>query len=245
MKILGLLLTVGAAAALAAGQEPFQLQTYQPSTSFQSSSATASASTSSPSTWSTKNWLDRSAYMGYLGFGFSEPVGTTHNRLNTGWNFVAGFGPRLGRYFSLPVDFTYQHNSAAHFLQTGGSVPISGNMRLWSLSLNPRVDVPISHMVDWYATVGYGLYNRREQITQTTVVTGVFCDPWWGFCSVAPVAGNAIVGEHSVYNGGFNFGTGFAFGPPHAKFFAEVRYDYMYTSPVRTEMLPVTFGVRF
>lgn len=183
----------------------------------------------------------------YLGGGFAPPIATTHKRLKTGWNAIAGFGPRLGGGFELPLDFAFQRYSAKDSLQPSGQAPIGGNMRMWSLTLNPTYEVATSDG-GIYFTVGGGLYNRRFQITQATLVNGTFCDPFWGFCSPVVTSATVVLGSQSVYKGGWNVGTGFTFGPEHIthlKFFAEVRYHYMYTSPVRTETLPITFGIRW
>ncbi|MGH9481529.1 MAG: hypothetical protein ACRD1L_05500 [Terriglobales bacterium] len=227
-----------AAAICATGQNAIQtaVATQTPSTA---------AIQTNPAQTAPSSWTDLGSYVGYLGFGFGPPVATIHNRVNTGWNFIAGFGPRLGGGFELPVDFTFQRYGAKDSIQVSGRTPISGNMKMWSLTLNPTYELVTAHNFGWYATVGYGLYNRRIQVTQATLVGGIFCDPFWGFCSPGVVPATAVLGSHSVYNGGWNFGSGFTFGPPRMKFFAEVRYHFMYTSPVRTETLPITFGVRW
>jgi len=50
------------------------------------------------------------------------------------------------------------------------------------------------------------------------------------------VPGNS--GEHLNVGGGVMFGS-------HTKFFAEVRYHHMFTTNAATEIIPLTFGIRW
>ena len=47
---------------------------------------------------------------------------------------------------------------------------------------------------------------------------------------------------------GLNIGGGVSMrlrGDSNVKFFAEARYHYIFTNPIRTTVLPVTFGLRW
>ena len=179
---------------------------------------------------------------GYFGAGFTTPVGTVSDRLNTGWDFVFGAGYRVNKHFSLPIDFTAQGSSAT-VLQD--KTPISGNMLLYSFTLNPTYEIQTHSPVGFYVTGGYGIYARRLQLTSTDLASGFYCDPWWGFCYPGLVPAEVVLGQNWTYKGGFNVGGGITFGSPGARFFAEMRYHYVFTTNVRTEMIPVAFGIRF
>jgi hypothetical protein len=67
----------------------------------------------------------------------------------------------------------------------------------------------------------------------------------FGFFNV-PFVGNQVLASYSVNRPGFDFGAGVNLGSKwRAKFFAEARYNRMFTSYGVTDYVPVTFGVRF
>ena len=181
-------------------------------------------------------------FVAYGGGGFTSPVSDVSQRLNTGWNVMAGGGLRLNRYFSLPIDFSYQGLDATVF---NDSTRIGGNMRMWSFTLNPTFEYNTRSGFGGYATGGYGVYSRRLELTATDFDLAGYCDPWWGYCYPVVVDSNTVLRENTTYKGGFNVGGGLTFGPPKYRFFAEARYHYMFTRDIRTTTIPVAFGVRF
>jgi hypothetical protein len=77
-------------------------------------------------------------------------------------------------------------------------------------------------------------------------VTGF--DPFFGVFFPAAVPSNTVLGSFTQDKGGWNVGAGVSVrvkADSNAKFYAESRYHYIYTTPVRTSMLPVTFGFRW
>jgi hypothetical protein len=62
-----------------------------------------------------------------------------------------------------------------------------------------------------------------------------------------PVLTNQVLASYSVNKPGVNGGIGLSFGGyKRAKFYAEARYHRMFLGGDRhTDILPVTFGVRF
>jgi hypothetical protein len=182
---------------------------------------------------------------GYVGGGFTNPVRDTADRADRGWNIVAGVGPRIVEGFSLMADFSYQSTGLKSFQGIVPEAPFDANARIWSLTLNPTFEVGVTKVVGAYATAGYGLYNRRLQLTRADIGAQTFCDYWYGVCYDQAVPVATILGETSTYKGGFNVGGGLTLGFPKAKFFAEARYHRMFTRGIDTETLPVSFGVRW
>ena len=79
------------------------------------------------------------------------------------------------------------------------------------------------------------------------------CDPYWLICYPAAVSTDAIVGDRSSTDFGFNFGGGLTFGHA-AKFYVEARYHYVWGPKItaagteystNAQYFPITFGVRF
>jgi hypothetical protein len=61
------------------------------------------------------------------------------------------------------------------------------------------------------------------------------------------VPANQVIGRFSQNTGGVNIGGGFdiALGHTGTKFFTEARYHWIDTSRHATEIVPVTFGLRW
>ena len=73
-------------------------------------------------------------------------------------------------------------------------------------------------------------------------------DPFFGVIYPAAIPTNIILGSFTQNNGGQNIGGGITVrvsGDSNASFFVETRYHYVFTTPVRTAVLPVTFGFRW
>jgi hypothetical protein len=77
---------------------------------------------------------------------------------------------------------------------------------------------------------------------------GVICDPywsWWYGCTIGSV--NIITGSRSANAFGENIGGGLTFrlGESHAKIYTEIRYHHASYDKVSTQLLPLTFGIRW
>jgi opacity protein-like surface antigen len=180
-----------------------------------------------------------------VGAGFSFPVGTTANHNKMGFNFVASGGPRFNPRLSLSLDFSLHYfNLKNSFTDpvTGVDLSLGSDMRMWSLTLNPSYEFIKKERLSAYATGGYGLYNRRLLLAATGAVPAVACDQFWEVCvSSGP---QMVTGNPSPYKGGFNAGGGVAFGATN-KFFVEARYHRMFTANAPTQIIPLTFGIRW
>lgn len=181
------------------------------------------------------------------GAGFSSPVQSAGNSLNTGWNldFRGGYNP--GRHLDADLDFNYNHfglTSAAlkRFGEPDGSVSV------WSLTFQPALHLlPRQSAVNAYATAGFGIFDRNLTLTQPTVLTTIVCDPFFG-CFPVSYGANQIVASFSTVKPGFNTGAGLEFRLPdtRAKLFAEARYQRMFTTHGNDlSYVPVTFGIRW
>jgi hypothetical protein len=98
--------------------------------------------------------------------------------------------------------------------------------------------------ISGYVTGGYGIFARNFQLTRPSVGTTVVCDPFWYWCGTAIVPVDVVLGSHTTWKQGWNGGLGVEMGG-HVKFFAEARYMWVATPRIRSEAIPVTFGVRF
>ena len=115
-----------------------------------------------------------------------------------------------------------------------------GSVRTWGFTLDPVFHVAKEGPADFYVTGGGGIYHRNVDFTQPMALNGMPADPWFG-----NYAGTAT--SFGQYKGGIDGGVGFAvkLGASRLKLFAEARYHHIYTRPVATDMIPVTFGFRW
>jgi len=85
-------------------------------------------------------------------------------------------------------------------------------------------------------------------LTEPTIATVTLFDPFIGVFFPAAVPANTVLGSFTQNKGGLNIGAGVEVrvkGDSKTKIFAESRYHYIYTSPRATQILPVTFGLRW
>ena len=119
-----------------------------------------------------------------------------------------------------------------------------GNLNVFSATINPVVHLMPGKPVDVYITGGGGFYHQYQNFTQPTVLYGTGFNPFFGFYPVA-VGANVVVASYSVNKPGIDIGGGVSFGNKwHGKFFAEARYNRIFTGTYYTDFIPVTFGFR-
>jgi hypothetical protein len=181
------------------------------------------------------------------GAGFTEPVRTTGPNADIGWNATAAAGVNVVSHVGLVGEFGFNDLGLSSRGLSLAGVP-GGSMRVYSgtgeliLRLNPR------GRMDAYAIGGGGWYRRTLEFTAPTTTVTTFLDPFLGLLFPASVPANVVVGSMTQDKPGFNVGMGVSWRlseNSHAKLYAEARYHQIYTDPVRTTLVPVTFGLRW
>lgn len=183
-----------------------------------------------------------------LGAGFNGPIGNDKPYITWGGNLTAGAGVHFNKRFSLLAEYQFIDNKLpGAFVAAGGGT--SGDAHIWSLTLDPVIDLFPKRTYSAYLTGGGGFYRK---VTSFTV--DVCCD-FYGY--EVPELAN----HFSSNQGGLNFGFGATrrlggvYGDGTMKLFGEVRYLDVktpefnsFTGPTpmgATELIPVTFGVRW
>jgi hypothetical protein len=177
------------------------------------------------------------------GAGFTTPVGNTGRNLDTGWNIRGGAGVNFTSYLGVMLDAGYDsmgvNSGVLTNLGYGG-----GNVKVFSLTLDPIIHLVPKGPVDLYVTGGGGYYRQSQDFTQPGLSTVPGFDPFFGFFPVT-VPTNIVVSQYSINKPGVDVGAGVAFGSKWGgKFFAEARYNRIYTGTYHTDYIPVTFGFR-
>jgi hypothetical protein len=158
-------------------------------------------------------------------------------------NFRLGAGVNFNPYVGALVDFGFDSmgvtSTALSNLGYG-----SGNLNVFSVTLDPIVHLTPKSHVDVYVTGGGGYFRQEQQFTQPGIATGTGFNPFFGFYPVA-YSTNIVVSDYSINKPGIDAGAGISFGSKWGgKFFAEARYVRIYTGAYHTDYLPVTFGFR-
>ena len=186
-----------------------------------------------------------SPYLFNMGGGISFPQGDLGKFANDGGNFVIGGGYNFSKHIGVDSEFMWQDlpvNSATKkALSTTGA-----HAREYAWTFNPIIHFPLGHKAGAYLIGGGGWYHRSGETTTPGV--GVVCDPywsWWYGCALGSV--EVITGSRSADGFGGNIGGGLTYrlGESHAKLYAEIRYHYVSYHKVATQILPLTFGVRW
>jgi hypothetical protein len=179
------------------------------------------------------------------GAGFSAPIGNDTPYITWGGNFTGGAGLHFSQRFTVLGEFQFMDNKLpGAFVAAGGGQ--TGNTHILSLTVDPVVDLFPKHINSLYVTGGGGYYHKS---TNFNVLGGY---DFYGY----PVYVTA--NSFSSNQGGLNIGLGFthrlggAYGDGKMKLFGEARYVYIHTPAITetnglgtTELIPVTFGVRW
>lgn len=176
-----------------------------------------------------------------VGGGFTRSVGSSGFDLNNGWNIGVGAGYNFSRVLGAKINLDWDGMgiNGATLNNIGVS---SGDMHIFSATLNPVVHiVPIRH-IDVYAMGGGGVYHLADQFSSTAIVPNS-PNAFFGYY---PGAG-ATFSNYTVNRPGFDVGAGVAFGGAlHGRFFAEAKWNHVFlTNNFHVDYIPVTFGFRW
>ena len=194
-----------------------------------------------------------------FGGGVSFPVGNLADSFDTGWNGAIGVTFNVNPAVGVQAEYMYQRfggpdrtfpNADPVITDT---ILIESNHQLHAGTFNLVVRSTGGGGVGGYFLAGPGIYHRIIQLTTPSVGFATVCDPYWLICYPAAVSTDAIVGDRSSTDFGFNFGGGLTFGHA-AKFYVEARYHYVWGPKItaagteystNAQYFPITFGVRF
>lgn len=181
-----------------------------------------------------------------VGGGATLPVYNTGYRHNNGWNLGAGVGIAPFSYLGARAEFQYSQMNINRTTLNALSFP-QGQSRIWSLTLNPVIRFNPRGTVSPYLIGGGGIYHRTAEFSQPSVATVTAYDPFFNYFYRVAVPANEVLASQSVMKAGVNGGAGFSvkLGESRTSLYFEARYHHIYTRPVATTYLPVTFGVRF
>jgi hypothetical protein len=181
------------------------------------------------------------------GGGFNAPIGNDTPFITWGGNVTVGGGYKFEKHVSVLAEYQFIDDKLPGSLIADAGAQ-GGHAHIWSLTLDPVIDLFPARKNDIYVTGGGGFYRKVTSFTDPEEV-----EECYYFCTIGTE--NVVVGHFSSNQGGLNFGLGVTHklgGDEHLKAFAEVRYLWINTPPIgetdglgRTELIPVTVGVRW
>ncbi len=179
------------------------------------------------------------------GGGFNAPIGNDTPYITWGGNFTGGAGVHFSRRFSLLGEFQFMDNKLPGALVAAGGGQ-TGDAHIISLTADPVIDLFPKSSNSIYLTGGVGYYHKSTNFNIEE------CCDFYGY----PVTVTA--NSFSSNQLGANIGLGYShrlggvYGDGTMKLFAEARYVYIHTPPITatdglgtTELIPVTFGIRW
>jgi Outer membrane protein beta-barrel domain len=191
------------------------------------------------------SWSSRLTFEG--GGGFNAPIGNDQPFITWGGNFTVGGGMRFTKHISALAEYQFIDDKLpGSLISDAGSQ--GGHAHIWSLTIDPVIDLFPKRVNDVYVTGGGGFYRKVTSFTDPEEV-----EECYYFCEIGTE--NVVVSHFSSNQGGANIGVGFTHrlgGDEHLKAFAEVRYLWINTPPIgeqnglgTTGLVPVTVGLRF
>jgi hypothetical protein len=164
--------------------------------------------------------------------------------LDYGWNAGGGIGWNFNSHVGALIDLNYNSMGINSGTLNNIGVP-GGNMHIFAATLDPIVHITPHSRADLYVTGGGGIYHQTTDFTAPGVGTVTGFNPFFGFYSYG-VPTTQILSSYTVNKPGIDAGIGVAFGSKwHGKFFAEARYNRIFTGNYHTDYIPVTFGFRW
>ena len=190
--------------------------------------------------------------------GANAPAGDK-TYITWGWQFGVGGGFNISQHLAAMINYGFMSDKVpGRIIAESGTT--GGHYHIWSLTLDPVVDLLPKSANDLYVTGGGGFYRKTTNFTVLSPTQ--FC---YYFCygGYAP----STVGKLSSNQGGWEFGGGYQhrfggmYGLSRTRFFAGVSYVDVLSpaergrtpsgglSPVTigadTKVMPISLGIRW
>jgi hypothetical protein len=192
----------------------------------------------------------------HLGTPIVIPLNPTAQAVHLGFGVLVGGGYNFTRRHAAIGEYMWNHllptnDALAKIRAVADNSNVDANVDVMALTGNYRYELR-GRTLGTYFIGGAGLYYRHTHLSQQ-VTTGstIICTPtweWWGFtCTNGYVTANQSIGSWSATSGGYNGGIGFTIrvGEPPYRFYAESRYHYAPNSRINTQLIDISFGIRY
>jgi opacity protein-like surface antigen len=180
------------------------------------------------------------------GAGLTTITGADAGKLDHGGNVQLNGGYFFNRYLGITGNFMFSGLGITRTELNSLNVP-DGSARVYSLTADPTLRVPLGRGFSAYVLAGGGYMRRTVEFTRPTLAQTIIFDPWWGYFGPALVPANQILGKVTNNSGAFDVGGGLniPLRSTGVKLFVEARYFKGFTSNTDTTVVPITFGMRW
>jgi opacity protein-like surface antigen len=183
------------------------------------------------------------------GIGANVDSGSTKKFVRGGGGAAsAGVARNANKYLGLRADFIWA-NLPLRQSTLGLAQATSATSNVFALTLDPIINIPVTHLYSGYVLFGPGFYHRFGTLDSDTTVPGSGCNPfwtWWGACSTVsiPLSGSFVKSSQSEF--GYNVGGGVARKVRgDIELYAEYRIMHGSGNGIQTDFRPITIGVRW
>jgi Outer membrane protein beta-barrel domain len=191
-----------------------------------------------------------------IAIGFGVPLNPIARFANWGYGITVGAGYNVSRRNAFIGEFMWHRlypsdETLAPLRLAVNSRDLNGHSDIIAITGNYRYELR-GRSLGTYFIGGGGFYHRNTELNQEVVTgTATVCTPiwlFWGFaCSSGVVSSDQTLASRSSGTWGVNGGMGFTVkvGEPRYRLYLEARYHYAPTTPLNTQFIPITFGIRF
>lgn len=179
--------------------------------------------------------------------GWSGVTGAASDYLDDGW--MLGFGgiwsPRPGKTnLGLRFDVDYNWWDVKTGNLPGDQLRVDdGDAN--AFTLRTALHVEGGDRARFYGDVGVGGYSLYANVTNSVLVPGYICDPWyWWICYPGLVEGDVIVADEKTTKFGYYATLGAAWEMGGGEGFVEASYHWVQTKQTM-EYIPIVVGYRW
>lgn len=191
-----------------------------------------------------------------LGIGVSLPLNPTSQYVHIGWGATGGVGYNFNSHHSLIGEFMWNRlyasdESLQPIRAAAQTHDITGRSNIYSLTGNYRYEFRGKEFGTYFIGGG-GLYYRSTNLSKP-VASGMSttCTPawiWWGFsCASGVVTANQQIASSGSNAFGVNVGIGATarLGEDPYRVYVESRYHYAPNKNISTQIIMISFGIRY
>jgi hypothetical protein len=176
-------------------------------------------------------------YAFLAGVGLTLPTGDFDNQVKPSYSVQFGGGRNFNKIFGLLAQFDwdnfgFQGSTLANqqrlynfVFGQGAADGLDGNSHIWSLTLNPVINIPTSGSMGAYVVGGVGFYHKTANFTVPATEEGED-----EFGDIFQFQANETIDKYTSNAPGFNGGFGLTYKMSqfsNERLYAEVRYVYV------------------
>jgi len=190
--------------------------------------------------------------------GIPVPMSDFDNAVGSafGWGFGARYAPPTGNFaIRFDIENSRFNIDNPDILDNAAWDADDGYARIWDFQLNGEFGMRNDAKFRLYGLAGIGYGNVYAAVTNGTLASGCYWDPWWGYIC-GTTSGDAVIAKRNQWEFSWNAGGGISMNAGRgARVFLEAVYTNIAGSSVSVgnetkdskalTYMPIYLGVRF